>query len=80
MWLRAVSLSRPDQERDRFVVVLDLLRTARHGPSTMLHALALGQAQQRETPGDIPTRDAVRLLSRTIAWLGKRPEDAEIAT
>lgn len=80
VWLRAVSLSRTDQERDRFVVVLDLLRTARHGPSTMLHALALGHAQQRATPGDPTTRDAVRLLSRTIAWLGKRPEDAEVAT
>ncbi|MGH3451882.1 MAG: hypothetical protein ACRDQW_14425 [Haloechinothrix sp.] len=62
------------------MVVLELLRTADHGPSTMLHALALGRAQQRATPGDIPTRDGVRLLARTIAWLGKRTDNDEVGT
>ena len=78
VWLRAVSLSRQGEEADRFVVVLDLLRTAHHGPSTMLHALALGRTQQRATPGDVPTRDAIRLLTRTIGWLGRDVDAAEV--
>lgn len=75
-----MTLSGSDQGRDRFVVVLDLLRTAHHGPSTMLHALALGEAQQRATPDDVPTRKAVRLLSRSVTWLGRRTEDGEVGT
>lgn len=78
VWQRAVTLSRPDQERDRFVVMLDLLRAAHHGPSTMLHALALGRAHEREAPTDVATRDAVRLLSRTITWFGTRTEKGEV--
>ena len=66
VWQRAMTLSAadPSREPDRFVVVLDLLRTAHHGPSTMLHALALGEAQQRATPDDIPTRKAALLRKR----------------
>lgn len=79
VWMRAVALSEREQHRDPFTIVLDLLRAARHGPSTMLHALALGQAQQRAQPDDVPTRDAVRLLSRSIAWLGKRVENDEVS-
>ena len=78
VWLRAMSLARRHPDDDSFIVVLDLLRTARHGPSTMLHALALGRAHQRATPADIPTRDAVGLLTRTIAWLGKRTDDTDV--
>lgn len=76
VWHRAVMLSAAD--RDQFVVVLDLLRTAHHGPSTMLHALALGEAQQRATPDDVPTRKAVGLLSSAVTWLGKRTEAGEV--
>jgi hypothetical protein len=78
VWLRAVSLARQNPDQDSFVGVLDLLRTARHGPSTVLHALALGRAHQRATPADIPTRDAVGLLTRTITWLGKRSDDSDV--
>lgn len=78
VWRRAVSLAGSHLGTDRSVVVLDLLRTADHGPSTMLHALALGRAQQRATPEDIPTRNAVRLLAGTIAWLGKPTEKDEV--
>jgi len=79
VWQRAITLSRPGPDRDRFVVMLDLLRTAQHGPSTMLHALALGEAQERAAPGDIAVRDAVRLLFRTITWFGKRSEHHEVS-
>jgi hypothetical protein len=78
VWRRAVTLSRSERDDDRFGIVLDLLRTAHHGPSTMLHALALGREQQRATPGDVPTRDAIRLLTRTIDWLGKRTDEHEV--
>lgn len=78
VWLRAVTLSTPPAEQDRFVVMLDLLRTAHHGPSTMLHALAIGQAKERDTPDDTTTRDAVTLLARTIAWFGQRTEAGEV--
>ena len=78
VWQRALTLSRTDHRRDPFVVVLDLLRTAHHGPSTMLHALAIGRAEERAAPADVPTRDAVRLLARTISWLGTRSEEGEV--
>jgi hypothetical protein len=80
VWRRALTLSNPAESHDRFVVVLDLLRTAHHGPSTMLHALAIGRARQRATPGDVATRDAVRLLARTIGWLGRRTDEGEVGT
>jgi hypothetical protein len=82
VWRRAVTLSNADRDRDGepFGIVLDLLRTAHHGPSTMLHALALGREQQRVAPGDTRVQDAVHLLSRTIEWLGKRTEDDEVGT
>lgn len=76
VWRRAIVLARSEQPSHRFVASLDLLRTAQHGPSTMLHALGLGRTQQQAAPDDIPTRDAVRLLTHTISWLG-RPTDAD---
>lgn len=63
VWWRAVTLAGPAGENDRFLVVLDLLRTARHSSSTMLHALALGRTQLRATPADLDAKDAVRLLA-----------------
>jgi hypothetical protein len=78
VWRRAVTLSTPGQEGERFGPVLDLLRTAHHGPSTMLHALALGREQQRIAPHDRRIGDAVRLLARTTEWLGSRAEDNEV--
>jgi hypothetical protein len=89
VWRRAVALSTPTpspaptptrtptlgQDDQRFGLVLDLLRTAHHGPSTMLDALALGREQQRSAPGDLRIRDAVRLLTRTIQWFGRCAED-----
>jgi hypothetical protein len=80
VWRRAVKLARSDQGTNRFVASLDLLRTAHHGPSTMLHALALGRARQLATPDDIPTRDAVLLLAHTIGWLGRPIEEDEVGT
>jgi hypothetical protein len=78
VWRRAVKLADPTKDRDRFVVMLDLLRTAHHGPSTMLHALALGRALQRATPEDPVIRSAVHLLARTVAWLGTRIDEGEV--
>jgi|SoiMethySBSTD1v2_1073268.scaffolds.fasta_scaffold3042030_2 hypothetical protein len=80
VWRRALTLSGRSHDDDRFKVVLDLLRTARHGPSTMLHALTLGRAQLRATPEDVATQDAVNLLTRSIAWLGKRTDAGEVGT
>jgi hypothetical protein len=80
VWRRAITLSGRGHDDDRFKVVLDLLRTARHGPSTMLHALSLGRAQLRATPEDVATQDAVNLLTKSIAWLGKRTDAGEIGT
>ena len=72
VWRRAVTLSASGRDGERFGLVLDLLRTAHHGPSTVLHALALGREQQRVAPGDLRIREAVRLLARTTEWLGTR--------
>jgi hypothetical protein len=78
VWRRALRLSGPGHGEDRFGVVLDLLRTAHHGPSTMLHALTLGRAALRADPDDVTTQDAVRLLVRAVAWLGNRTEEGEV--
>jgi hypothetical protein len=47
VWSRAVELADPAGHHDRAIAALDLLRATRHGPSTMLHALALGRDRQR---------------------------------
>jgi hypothetical protein len=80
VWQRALTLARrgASEDRDRFAVMLDLLRTAHHGPATMSHALALGEAHGRDTPGDPATGDAVRLLAGTIAWFGRPTDDGEV--
>ena len=80
VWRRAVTLSDHTAERDPFEVILDLLRTAHHGPSTMLHALAYGRAQMDERPDDPVVREAVHLLERTIAWLGREVDESEVGS
>jgi hypothetical protein len=78
VWQKAITLSATDRGKEPFGTILILLRAAHHGPSTMLHALALGREQQRIAPGDPKVRDAVRLLSRTVEWLGKRTDEGEV--
>lgn len=80
VWRRAVTLSDGDEKRDPFEVSLDLLRTAHHGPSTMLHALAYGRTQMRKRPDDPVVRSAVQLLERTIAWLGREVDESEVGS
>ncbi|MGH9209244.1 MAG: hypothetical protein ACRD2C_01020 [Acidimicrobiales bacterium] len=46
----------------------------------MLYALTLGRAQLAAMPRDTPTREAVRLLTGTIAWLGKPVEQDEVGS
>ncbi len=70
VWQRAVHLAGSAGEGDDLLVILDLLRTAHHGPSTMLHALMLGRARHRDDPEDPVLADAVRLLERATTWLG----------
>jgi hypothetical protein len=78
VWHRAVQLAGSARDGDDFVSALDLLRTACHGPSTMLHALMLGRARHRAHPTDPILRDAVRLLTRATTWLGSRPSAGEV--
>jgi hypothetical protein len=78
VWRRAVTLSDAAEDRDPFEVTLDLLRTAHHGPSTMLHALAYGRAQLIKRPDDKVVREAVHLLEGTIAWLGREVDESEV--
>jgi hypothetical protein len=78
VWQRAFALSTAPWDDEGFGTVLDLLRAAHHGPSTMLHALALGREQQRAAPRDLHIQRAVRLLARTVEWLGKRTEENEV--
>jgi hypothetical protein len=80
VWRRALALARKDPSHDHFVESLGLLRAARHGPSTLRHALTLGRAEQQAAPDDIPTRDAVQLLERTVAWLGAPVDRGEVGT
>jgi hypothetical protein len=78
VWLRALAIAQDRSSSDSDLPSLELLRAARHGPSTLLHALTLGRAQLAGAPDDAPARDAVRFLTRTIAWLGRPVEDDEI--
>lgn len=78
VWRQARRLAGRGDDPAPFEVVRELLRTAQHGPSTMLHALNLGRAELLAAPDDATARDAVHLLSRTITWLGRRPDDTEV--
>jgi hypothetical protein len=80
VWERAVELAGAGAgvEHDRFAVALDLLRTAQHGPSTMLHALTLGRAHHRDHPADPDVREAVRLLERATTWLGSPATPSDV--
>ena len=80
VWRQALRLAGSGRDPEPFEVVRELLRTAHHGPSTLLHALNLGRAQLLADPGDATAQDAVRLLSRTVSWLGSRPDEAEVGT
>lgn len=78
VWQRAVELANAGGDRDDFALALDLLRSARHSPSTMHHALMLGRARHRARPADRVLDDAVGLLERGTTWLGSQPGDREV--
>jgi hypothetical protein len=80
VWQRTVELSNPAEDRDVHAIVLDLARTAGHDVSTMAHALALGHSRVRQHPDDLISRRAIRLLERSITFLGVKPQLGDVHT
>ena len=70
VWLRALELADPFDEHHLFAVVLEVLRTSRHDVATMTGALALGHTHLRQHPADLVAWRAIRLLERSVAFLG----------
>ena len=79
VWQRTLELARSGEQRDLSDQALALLRTARHDADTMTHALGLGRSQARHPSNDETTRRGVRILERTITYLGVRAKPGEIA-
>jgi hypothetical protein len=70
VWQHSVELAGRGEQFDLSDQALALLRTARHDADTMTHALGLGRSQARHPSGDETTRRGVRLLERTLTYLG----------
>ncbi|HET6952619.1 MAG TPA: hypothetical protein VFI47_19715 [Acidimicrobiales bacterium] len=79
MWQRTLELARSGEQRDLSDQALALLRTACHDADTMTHALGLGRSQARHPSNDETTRRGVRILERTITYLGVKARPGEIA-
>ena len=73
-----MQLTGPRAFHDRFDNALDLLRTARHDPATMVHALALGQSQVEHDRGENVTRAAAEILEAAIEFLGVKPRTGDL--
>jgi hypothetical protein len=70
LWSRSVVLADQFEESHVFVVVLELLRTARHDVVVVGDAVALGSAHLAERPTDLVAWRAVGLLRRALVFLG----------
>jgi hypothetical protein len=70
VWQHSVELAGRGELLDLSDQALALLRTARHDADTMAHALGLGRSQARHPSNDETTRRGVRLLERTLTYLG----------
>lgn len=79
VWRRALELSAPVPEHERFAPALDLLRAAHHDPATMAHALSLGRTHVRAHCDDAAARGGVTILEAAIAFLGVRPGAGDVS-
>ncbi len=70
VWRRTLQLADPFDQHDVFVVVFDVLRTARHESGTLWAALELGRRRVDDHPVDLIARRACALLERAIAFMG----------
>jgi hypothetical protein len=78
VWGRALELSDPEAQHDRFADALSLLRAAHHDPATLAHALTLGRTHLRTHAGDALARRGARLLEATITFLGVKPRTGDL--
>ncbi len=70
VWRRSFQLADPFDQDDVFVVVFDVLRTARHESGTLRDALELGRRRVDDHPVDLIARRAGALLERAIRFMG----------
>ena len=70
VWRRTVGLADVFEQRNLFVVVLELLRSARYDLTTLSEARLLGQAWVRDNATDLAAARSVAMLDRAVAFLG----------
>ena len=63
---------------DPFADALGLLRTARHHPAVISHALTLGRTHVRAHPRDADARAGASILEAAIAVLGIKPRGGDV--
>ena len=78
VWRRALALTGPPAQQDRFALALDLLRAAHRSRATIVHALTLGTSHPHTHPDDALAREGVTMLEPAIAFLGVKPRTGEI--
>jgi hypothetical protein len=74
IWRRAVQLADPAQQLDRSAVTLHMLSAAGYNITEMAHALTLGRTHLLTDVDDLYACRAVRILERSIAFLGAKPD------
>lgn len=77
LWQAAVELA-AEAAPGGAAVALELLRRAEYDPSTLRHALTLGDTLIRRRPHDDRLRRGRRLLQGATDWLGVPSADGEV--
>jgi hypothetical protein len=78
VWRRALELADSPSHGEPFARALGLLRTARHGPATMAHALNLGRTHLHAHPDDAAALGGIAILEEAIAFLGVKPHRDDV--
>ena len=73
VWRLALELGDPPADTDRFAVARRLVRAAGNDPTTLAHALALGDSRLRHPSADGAVQRGVDVLAWTVEFLGDRP-------
>lgn len=79
VWQLSLELASTGPQVDVSDRALALLRAACHDADTMTHALSLGRSRARHPSSDEATHRGVRLLERTITYLGVKARPHEVA-
>jgi hypothetical protein len=78
VWRLARTIGERRTLNDPFADALGLLRSARHRPAVMTHALTLGRTHLRAHPRDADARAGATILEAAIAYLGVKPRAGDV--